>query len=195
MPAIERDDPVGTEAHRQCGHGGIHGAQWQVRILANETAHANPVVRVRGNYREFRKPFQKARFYVCAVVSTEKVGHFGHAQRRDDDVGTASCQSLDARCVIRVRNVDRGEQRTAVSDRQQCRSPSRDSVQRPDPARRGRRSPPDLATAACVPGACKDVVRGPGEPRPTNSRRGVAPHAAPFGRDPSAWRSLFEASE
>ena len=90
MPAIQRDDPVGTEAHRQYGHRGIHGAQRQVRILANETAHANPVIWIRGNHRELRKSFQESGFHVRAMVFTEKVGHFGHAQRRYDDVGTAS---------------------------------------------------------------------------------------------------------
>ena len=54
MPVIERDDPVGIEAHRQYGHGGIHGAEWQVRVLANETAYVNPVVRIRGNHWKIR---------------------------------------------------------------------------------------------------------------------------------------------
>ena len=60
MPAIERDDPVGTEANRQHRHGGIHGAQRQVRVLSDETAYANPVVRIRGNHWKIRKPFQES---------------------------------------------------------------------------------------------------------------------------------------
>ena len=90
MPAIERDDPVGAKPHCQYRHGGIHGAQRQVRILANEIGHANPVIRIRRNHRELRKSFQESRFHIRAMVFTEKVGHFGHAQRRYDNVRTAS---------------------------------------------------------------------------------------------------------
>ena len=87
---IERDDPVGIEMHRQDGHRGIHGAEWQVRVLANETAYVNPVVRIRGNHWEIRKPFQKVGFHFCTVAFTEEIGYFGDAQRRNDDIGAAS---------------------------------------------------------------------------------------------------------
>ena len=90
MPVIECDDPVGIEAHREDGHGGIHGAEWQVRVLANETAYVNPVVRIRGNHWKIRKPFQEAGFHVRTVAFTEKIGDFGHTQRRDDDVRAVS---------------------------------------------------------------------------------------------------------
>lgn len=90
MPAIERNDPVGAKAHRHDGHRGIHGAEWQVCVLANETGNTDPVIRVRGNHRDICKPFQEASFHDRAVTLTEKIGDFGHAQRRDDDVGPAS---------------------------------------------------------------------------------------------------------
>ena len=90
MPVIECDDPVGIEAHREDGHGGIHGAEWQVRVLANEIAYVNPVVRIRGDHWKICKPFQKAGFHFCTVAFAEEIGYFGHAQRRDDDVGAAS---------------------------------------------------------------------------------------------------------
>lgn len=138
VPTVERDDPVGSEPHREYGHGGIHGAQRQVRVSANQIAHAHPVVRIRGNNRELGKSVQELGFHLRAMVFSEKIGHFSDAQRGYRDVGTASRQRLDARGVVGVRNVDRSQQRPAVNDRQQCRPPSRDPAQGPDPAQRGR---------------------------------------------------------
>lgn len=106
MPTIQCDDPVGADLHRKNGHGGIDSARRQVRVLSDEAGYANPVVRIRGDDREFRKPCQEAGFHVRAVVLSKKVGHFGHAQHRDYNVRAAALQSLDARRMIRVRNVD-----------------------------------------------------------------------------------------
>ena len=107
VPVIQRNDSVGTEAHRQYGYGGIHGAQRHIRVSAYETGYTHPVIRVRRNHREIRKPFQEAGFHVRAVTLTEEIGYFGHAQCRDDDVRPAFRHGLDARRMIGVRDVYR----------------------------------------------------------------------------------------
>ena len=89
MPVIQRNDSVGTKAHRQYGHGGVHGAQWHIRVSPHETGYAHPVIRIWRNHREIRKPIQEAGFHVRAVAFTEEIGYFGHAQCWDDDVRPA----------------------------------------------------------------------------------------------------------
>ena len=89
MPVIQRNYLVGTKAHRQYGHRGIHGAQRHICVSAHEAGYAHPVIRIRRDHREIRKPFKEAGFHIRAVAFTEEIGYFGHAQCRDYDVGPA----------------------------------------------------------------------------------------------------------
>jgi hypothetical protein len=130
MPPVEGYDQISFEPFGERDDCGICATKRKVCVLLDELRHPRPVVGVRGLNVEMLEATQERRLRGSPEAQADKVEHFGHDERGDDQFQIASLENCDAPIVIGFANVRRRVEGSSINDRYQVLRPASCSASR-----------------------------------------------------------------